>query len=133
MASSEGEFSRLLRKSSLSWRRRERGTAAGRRKLQDFGEDFSLCPAPGAWRCCRKEKIAGFWRRFLPLPGAGSVALLQEGENCRILEKISPFARRREHGAAAGKEKIAGFWRKFLPLPGGGGMRRRLRTNQVHS
>ena len=78
--------------------------------------------------------------------GAGSVALRLERDDCRILEKISPFAwcrecgvaagkrrlqdfekispfaRRRERGAAAGRRKLQDFWRKFLPLPGAGSM-----------
>ena len=91
-ASSGGENSRLLRRNSLFWRRRERGTSAGRRRLQDFGEDFSFCLALGALRGGRKEKIAGFWRRFLLLPGTRSVARWSEREDSRILEKISPFA-----------------------------------------
>ena len=88
-ASSKGEFSGFPRRNSLFWRRRERSAAAG------------------------KEKIAGFWRKFLPLPGAGSVALWQEREDCRILKKISPFERRPERGVGAGKRRLQDFEEDF--------------------
>ncbi len=101
-----GEISSLLRRNSLFWRCRERGAAAGKRRSQDFGEDFSFCLAPGAWRCGWKETIAGFWRRFLLLPGAGSVALRPEREDCRILKKNSPFLCCRIGGFQAERRKF---------------------------
>ncbi len=91
-ASSGGEDSRSPRKISLY-----RGADGGkgkfrRRKFKASAKKFSFLAAPGTWYVGGKEKIAGFWRRFLFLPGTRSVARWSEREDSRILEKISPFA-----------------------------------------
>ena len=88
-------------------------------------------PLPGEAGIRRREKQArmeefqDFCAKFLFPGDSGWTAPQSEGEDCRILKKISPFERRPGRGVGAGKRKLPNWGEKFslsaqrppVPLP----------------